>query len=138
MDRPVGTPDTESGVASLISLFNKIIVRHPGGEVPANAVAPKDWVVFSIWDTEPGDEKKEYYICTQVLYPDNSPFGDLNRTRVNITSGRNRRSQITINCHAFPIGQVGLYKVQTWIEENKQKVYGPIEFAIEVQHETAK
>ncbi len=120
------------GVASLISLFNKIIITAPGeAEIPKNAVAPKEWAVFSAWDTDPGDELKEYKFCMQMLYPDQSQFGEVAKSRMKIET--NKRSQVTVQIIGFPIGQVGQYTVRTWVEENRQRVFGPIEFKIEVE-----
>jgi hypothetical protein len=119
-------------VASLISLFSKIIVTVPAEtEIPKNAVTPKEWAVFSIWDTDPGDEQKEYMLCTQVLYPDQSQFGEVAKSRMKIEL--NKQTQMSIQAVGFPIGQVGHYTVRTWIEENTKIVHGPIEFKIEVK-----
>ena len=137
IDQPIeGSPPGTSGTASLIGLFSKIIAAtFPGTsefpQIPPNAVVPKEWAIFSAWDIEPGDEKIKYIVCTQILYPDNSPFGEINRTVLKIEA--NKRSQNVIRIPGFPIGQTGFYSVNTWIEENEQKVFGPIEFKIEVE-----
>ena len=116
--------------ASLIGLFNKIIANIPANapEVPKNAVVPKEWAIFSAWDIESGDEHKKYFLCTQLLYPDKTRFGDVNKLLMNIEP--NKRTQITINLLGFPMGQLGNYTAQTWIEENEKPVIDPIEFAI--------
>ncbi len=120
------------GVASLISLFDKIIITAPEEtEIPKNAVAPKEWAVFSAWDTDPGDELKEYTFCTQMLYPDQSQFGEVVKRRMKIEL--NKRSLVAVQRIGFPIGQVGPYTVRTWVEENQQRVLGPIEFKIELE-----
>jgi hypothetical protein len=120
------------GVPSLISLFNKIIITLPGEtDIPKNAVAPKEWAVFSAWDADPGDELKEYTFCTQMLYPDQSQFGEVTKTKIKIEL--NRRSQVTLQIIGFPIGQLGQYTVRTWVEENQQRVLGPSEFKIELE-----
>jgi hypothetical protein len=120
------------GVASLISLFNKIIITVLGQtEIPKNAVAPKEWAIFASWDVDPGDELKEYIFCTQMLYPDQSQFGEIAKNKIKIEL--NKRSQVSIQIIGFPIGQVGQYTVRTWIEENQQRVLGPIEFKIELE-----
>ena len=123
---------SETGVASLISLFTKIIVMVAGDtEIPKNAVAPKEWAVFSAWDTDPGDELKEYTFCTQIIYPDQSQFGEVSKIGVKIEL--NKRSQVYVQAPGFPIGQVGQYTVRSWIEENQQRAFGPIEFKIELE-----
>ncbi len=69
-------------VASLIGLFTKIVITLPpeAPEVPPNALTAKEWAVFSSWETEPGDELKEYFLCTQTLYPDKTPLGEVAKT----------------------------------------------------------
>src|SRR5882724_6386721 len=107
---------SQGNVPSLISLFSKIIVTVPVGvDIPHNAAGPRDWAVFSIWFTEPGDENIEYILCTQLLYPDQSQFGELAKTKVPIEL--NKRVQMFAQFNGFPLGQTGVYTVRTWIEE---------------------
>ncbi len=116
-------------VASLIGLFSKIVVKvAPGTEIPPNAVGPKEWWVYSIWETEPGDERREYMLCTEILYPDGSRFGEISRLRINVEL--NKRAQMMVQILGFPIGQPGEHTVRTWIEENQERVFGPIQFGI--------
>ncbi|SRR5712692_906941 len=116
-------------VASLIGLFSRLIVTVPVEiEIPPNAATPKEWAVFSIWFVEPGDEHGEYMLCTQILYPDKSQFGEITKIRIKIEP--NKRSQMTMQFNGFPIGQIGEYIVRTWVEENQQRVFGPIEFGL--------
>lgn len=121
----------QDGVASLIALFNKIILTVPAGtEIPRNAVTPKDWAVFSIWDPEPGDELRTYFLCTQILYPDGTQFAEIAKVKFNIEPSK--RAQMNVQIQGFPIGQAGEYKIHTWIEENNKKISDPIQFGIEV------
>lgn len=125
-----------AGVASLIGLFNKLSGAIPANTpIPPNSVIPKEWSVFSIWDTEPGDERKNYILCTQVLYPDKTQFGELFKVRLNIEP--NKRTQAIVRFLGFPVGQLGFYTVRTWIEEENKIVYDPIEFKLEVELTTA-
>jgi hypothetical protein len=132
-DQPSEGEPASQGVPSLIGLFNKIILHVPAdsSEIPQNAVAPKEWAIYSAWDNEPGDEKKEYFLCIQILYPDQSPFGQVTRMRVNVQP--KHRSQMTARVQGFPLGQPGFYTVRTWLEENNQIVGGQIEFKIELE-----
>src|SRR5579864_4084683 len=124
---------SQEHVASLINLFTKIGIALPAGapEIPPNAVTPKEWAVFSSWDTEPGDELKEYLLCTQVLYPDNSPFGEVSKIKMNIE--RNNRSQVATQVAGFPIGQIGFYTIKVWVEENQRTAVEPIELRVELE-----
>ncbi len=123
---------SKDDVASVIGLFSKIILTvPPGTDIPANAVTPREWAVFSIWDAEPGDEKREYILCTQILYPDQSPYGEINRHKLKIEL--NKRVQVVLQFNGMPIGQLGKYLVRSWIEEKQEKIFGPLEFNIEVE-----
>lgn len=132
-DQPIEGEPPSQGVPSLISLFNKLILNVSADlpEIPKNAVAPREWAIYSAWDNEPGDEQKAYFLCTQILYPDQSPFGDVTRTPINVQP--KRRSQMITRVQGFPLGQPGFYTVRTWLEENKQMVGSPIEFKIELE-----
>jgi hypothetical protein len=118
-------------VASLIGLFNKIIMAVPKGtEIPKNAVAPYQWAIFSSWDAESGDELNEYMICMQVLYPDGDQFGEITKAKLNIQA--NRRSQFNSQVIGFPVGQLGKYTVRVWIESDNKAAVQPVEIKIEV------
>jgi len=123
----------QDSVPSLINLFSKMTINAPpdAPDIPRNAVAPKEWAVFSSWDVEPGDERREYILCTHILFPDDTPFGEVNKLRMHIEVGK--RSQIISQMLAMPIGQVGFYTVNTWIEENQRVVFGPIALKIELE-----
>jgi len=45
----------------------------------------------------------------------------------------NKRSQRSVQVPGFPVGQFGDYSVLTWIEENQNRVFGPIEFKIGIE-----
>jgi len=121
------------GVPSLISLFSKMIVTVPeeGSEIPKNAVAPKEWALYSSWDPEPGDEVKDYFHCVQVLCPDDSQFGDISRKRIEVQA--NKRAQMHIQILGFPVSQPGFHRVLVWIEEKSERVFGPVELRIELE-----
>lgn len=123
-----------AGPASLISLFQKItaVVATNAPPFPANAVAPREWSLYSSWDTEPGDELRNYVLCTQILYPNGDEYGTVQRIPVKPLSA-GKRWQMIVRVLGFPIGQAGFYKILTWIEENDQRVVGPIEDKIEVE-----
>src|SRR5215472_2286450 len=123
---------TKDNVASLITLFNKIVLTVPAGvEIPKNAVSPYQWAVFSIWDTESGDELKPYVLCTQILYPDGTQFAEIVKQDLVIEPAK--RAQMVAQFIGFPIGQVGDYTVLTWIELEGNKVFGPINFKLGVE-----
>lgn len=54
--------DSATGAPSLIGLFDKITARTNADapDIPANAVFPKEYAVFTSWDVEPSDRGKVY------------------------------------------------------------------------------
>jgi hypothetical protein len=122
-----------SGVPSLIGLFNKITAATaPGAEIPASAVAPKEYAIFTSWDVEPSDIGKEYTELYEMFYPDGSQFGERNRLKV--AMGHGKRSNCSANAYALPIGQAGLYTVRTWLEDDQGRViFEPISLQFEVE-----
>lgn len=120
---------TKDDVPSLIGLFSKVILTVPAEtDFPRNAVHPKEWAVFSIWDPGPGDEHRQYTLCMQFLYPDRSQFGEINKSPIKVVP--NKRSQVVFQFNGFPIGQAGEYTVRTWIEQNQLRILDPIEFGL--------
>lgn len=123
---------TKEEVASLIGLFSKIFLQYPPEtQIPKDAVTPKEWCVFSSWDPEPIDEQAEYIVCTEFLYPDQSRFGELIRTKVDVQP--NKRSQVVVGLNGFPVGQFGEYTIRTWVEKNQQLAVPPIEIKVGVE-----
>src|ERR1700733_13875919 len=109
IDQPTGPHAPGAmGPPSLINLFSKMIVEVPSdAEIPGNAVGPREWAIFSMWDVEPGDENKNYILCTGILYPDGHQFGDVSRTPIPLVLGQ--RSQMVVRIMGFPLGQPGFH-----------------------------
>jgi hypothetical protein len=117
---------------SLINLFDKMLVSMPlGTEIPNNAAVPKEWALFVKWETGPGDELTQYTFCWQMVYPDESLFGETTRLKLQVEPPK--RAQVNVRVNAFPIGQEGTFKVRTWLEDNKKSVLGLTDTKIEVE-----
>jgi len=139
-DQQIGLPPNPNGPKlgppSLIALFSKLYVTIPHGVVvgtpafPPNALAPRDWSIYTEWDTEPGDETRHYVLRAQVFYPDGATFGGCPDIPINVEP--NSRSQAIVRIPAFPIGQSGTYIARVWVEENHIEVVKPIDLKIDV------
>jgi hypothetical protein len=117
---------------SLIVLFDRLTIAVPEEQdIPKNAVAPKEWAIYSAWDPEPGDEIRNYFLCTQILYPDQTQFGETMKSKMRIEA--NKRSKVNTQVLGFPVGQPGFYTVRMWLEEHGKQVFGPLEFKIELE-----
>src|SRR5260370_11828094 len=109
----------EGDVPSLIGIISRLTLTVPAEtDIPRDAVAPREWVIFSVWDPEPGDEQREYVLCTQIVYPDQTQFGQVGKLKIPVAP--KKRSQMLIQIQGFPIGQAGTYTVRTWVEEKEQ------------------
>jgi hypothetical protein len=119
-------------IASLINLFGKVIltVTEPN-TIPRDALFPREWALYSAWDPELGDEKREYVLCIQFLYPDGTQYGEISKARIPIEF--NKRAQMNVQFGGFPVGKPGTCRVVTWVEENEKQVVEPITNKIEVE-----
>jgi len=128
-----------NGVPSVIGLFNKITAGRSADspEIPANAVAPKEYAIFTSWDLEPADRGKEYNQFYEFFYPDGTQFGE--RANLRVKMGEGKRMNSTANSNALPIGQVGVYTARTWLEDDQKKIiFEPISLQFEVEVSTVQ
>lgn len=124
-----------NNTASLISLFNEIHVKvaAENAEIPGNAVAPKEWAVFTSWEYLPEDIGTGYIETIQVIYPDGTVYKE---HQVPFELNENKRlHQVTLNIAGFPIGQEGMYHLKMWLDRNGQRVYEAAPIGIKMQYE---
>lgn len=123
----------EFGTPSLISLFTTVTGNIPpeAGDIPRNAVAPKEWVIFTAWDWEPGDAGKEYSQFVEILYPDGTVF--LEKKEMRFVLQPNKRHQIRMNLQGFPIGQQGTFTVRMSLKHGDSLIFQaqPITLTVE-------
>jgi hypothetical protein len=123
----------QDGVASLIRLFNTLrAFVDPNSSIPENAVAPKEWAFFSIWEGFPEDEGLEFVQRCEVLYPNGSPYPVLADYSFVFLPGQ--RQQNAGKVIGFPIGQQGNYKLRIWLEREGQAVASSEPMIIGVEH----
>lgn len=124
----------QAGVVSLIGLFHKITARPLAGAdaPPPNAVIPKEWAIFTLWEVDPSEYGKKYQQAFQTVYPDGTNFGL--ETRVPITPEQGKRMlQCVALSTAMPISQNGLYTIKTWLEEDGKKIAEPTPISFEIE-----
>jgi hypothetical protein len=122
----------ENKNTSLISIIDKLTVTAPGNaEIPNNAVVPKEWAIYASWIAEAEDGGKRYTVATQVFYPDETPFADVVRFELVMEAGK--RAQGIARFNGFPIGQVGAFTVQTWLEYEGKRIGTEQELSLDVE-----
>src|SRR5436305_5604034 len=64
------------GNPSIISLFSAFDVASPSGEpIRPNAIAPKQWKVFTMWSASDDEIGKDYTQKLSIYAPDGNEFG---------------------------------------------------------------
>ena len=100
---------------SLIGVFHDIAVKvPPDTEIPANALLPKEWAVFSKWLLSPGEEGEEYFLVSEIYWPDGTM---LNQIKVKAPDPNANSITFVLRNQAFPFGQNGKVKILIWIEK---------------------
>jgi hypothetical protein len=107
---------------SLISIFDKVSVTVPPNapDLPANAVMPRDWTVYSSWFSDKEDDGKTVSVCTQILFPDKTQFGEIYKFPLKMEFGK--RAQAITRMNGLPIGQTGFYSIRTWLESDGKTI----------------
>jgi|SRR5208282_237951 len=105
----------QGGKPSLISLFEKIEVRpRPEEKIPSNAIVPKEWSIFAQWRWLEGEQGRDFFQGFEIKYPDDTVFAQ----DVIKSDSSQERANVVVGFQGFPIGQVGQYKVNIWMELN--------------------
>ena len=123
------------GFSSLIALFNELTVFISEGSPspPANAVAAREWAIFTSWEGEPADDGKEFRQIFQLLYPDGTPFGQEMAFLFTVHADK-RYNQVIAKSMGFPIGQPGKYLIQMRLEQDGSTVFGPEAIRMDVKY----
>lgn len=124
----------QAGVASLIALFGKITISLPleAPEMPPNAVAPREWTIYSLWEWGPEDEGKRFSQHLEISWPNGTV---LLEKRDEIVRAPDRRStQIVSPIAGFPVGEQGMISVHLRLERDETPVLEAAPIRIEVVH----
>jgi hypothetical protein len=116
---------------SLIAVFHEIQIKlPPGSEVPASAMIPRDWSIFSKYYLDPEEEGKEYYSITKVFWPSGEKFAEISLLSANPKNGM----AFAVRLQGAPIGQNGKYRIEQsiHINGNDEFIFGPVESYIAV------
>lgn len=110
------------GPPSIINLFQKISVAiAPDQAIAEDSIIPKDWAVYATWRADQ-NEDGDYDACIQLFYPNGKAFGAVSKAGLKAEAGK--RAQAIFRVLGFPIGQIGQYKVEVWLERNGTVVDG--------------
>ena len=121
----------KDGSPSLIVLFQNLATESQDGqEIPRNAIAPKEWALFTRWKFEEADKGKTFIQIVQINWPDGSEF---KRSDVPFAT-TDLIHQVTMNIIGFPIGQEGRIQLKLWLESDSHRVGVEHSFWLNVTH----
>jgi hypothetical protein len=129
-----------AGIPSLVSILQNVNVPVAKGQsVPANAVAPKEWFVFTHWLGAPEEMGQEFAQRTQIVLPDGRPFGDPKGALTSFKLERleQRIVQNIVALVGFPIGIPGRLAVRVWVEAKGVAITEVHEYPLTVIHNLA-
>lgn len=104
-------------------------------EIPANAIAPFKWSIFTVWDYEADDVGKTFHQKSDVIMSDGStgivkvdlPFIMKDELNFNVA-----------NIIGFPVGQLGILTLRVWLESPTGEVLvAPVGYPIKVEKTAA-
>jgi len=120
----------DNGNASLIILLQNITVSVNSNPVPENAVTPKEWAVFSMWQMQAEDAGTPFQQIVEIRYPNGDLF---KRAELDFTTSKDFQ-YIRINIVGFPIGQKGRYSIHGWLEKKNKRVTDEYIYPFSVGH----
>lgn len=135
----------KSGTHSIINVMTHADVKtqemQPGGgpqEVaspPADAVAPIQWWIYTLWDPSPGDVQRSFEQVYQAYWPNGDKVLE---ARLPFVLSDDRMQQSSFSFVGLPVGQQGKVRIVTWLDADGQRVSDLSETYIRISHNTLK
>ncbi len=122
----------KDGVHSLITLMvNAELQLPPAKEIPKDAVAPRQWFIYTAWVPAPEDVGRPFEQVYQILWPNGDKFFE---QRLPFIAGSPDLHQTDFSALGFPVGQSGRLRLLTWLDQEGRRVTDIIESFINVKH----
>lgn len=109
----------KAGAHSLIAVMSNvdISVTPPLGissPLPSNAILPREWWIFSMWEPQSDEVGQEFDQVVQVYLPNGDKLVELK-----VKFKPDERVQYN-SCQVLglPVGQEGKIKIMTWVEKD--------------------
>jgi len=117
---------------TLVVLMERIEAQIPEGQsVPANVLAPKEWVVFTLWKRQEGEKPGHCRQFIEVVPPGNLPI-----IKVDIEFDFNDRlHKVTNRFLGIPVGTPGTCWINVRLE-SAAGVTGTFSYPLEILHKS--
>lgn len=103
-------------------------------QIPANAVAPIVWWIYTLWYPETEDVGKTFDQIFQAYWPNGEKFMD---SKLQFTMQNDAPIQTTFHVGGLPAGQVGRLRIATWIDHLGTRISEVNETYISIKHRPA-
>jgi hypothetical protein len=100
-------------------------------KMPSNAVIPKDWYIFSIWQQSREEIGKTFEQVVQVYWPNDDKFTE---GRLLFKPVDDKAQYNSVRMLGFPAGQDGKIKVLTWIEHEKDRITDVFDYYVTIRN----
>src|SRR5208282_4342293 len=118
---------------SLIVLLQNVSASSPDkSEIPRNAITPKEWTVFAMWQPAAEDYGREFNQIIQILWPDGSEF---KKHALTFHFERDKIHHTRMTVIGFPVGQAGKLTLNMWLEADSRPVGESHSYVIQVTHD---
>jgi hypothetical protein len=105
--------------------------NNPAAELPSNALAPKQWWIFSMWEPNDDDVGKDFEQVYTVYWPNGDKLVDGARASFKMTD---RVQYMSFYVFGLPVGQQGKVKISTWVEKAGNRITDPFDYFITIRH----
>lgn len=123
------TDKDEATGHSLIGVFHSLKIRVPETtEVPAKALLPKEWAIFSKWELDPSESAKEIKLFVEIFWPDGEP---LSKTELVAAEISENQTAFIIRTIGFPMGG-GKIKIILSIFADGELAHEPVVLSVGV------
>jgi hypothetical protein len=123
--------DKEAGGHSLIGIFHHFKIRVPEtADIPANALLPREWAIFSKWSFEPSETEKKIKLVAEAFWPNDEP---LFRAELVAAEISDNQSAFIIRNGGFPMGQNGLIKIILSIFVDDELAHDPVVLSVRME-----
>jgi len=114
---------------SIINVFQRMNVPvDPETPLPAKAVAPQKWSIFSLWVHTPEERDVQFTQHTEVFDAAGDKFVE-SANQFKITDSDDLQSKNHLDILGMPIGPEGFVKIRVWLE-GVADTTGEYQFAI--------
>ncbi len=125
-------------VPSLITLIQNIELGMnqadgTSADIPRNAVFPKEWFIYTRWQSFDEDVGKNFEQVFQVFWPDGEKFVEQRVTLKPIVKDDDIQ-QSSLQLGGLPGGQVGLVDILTWLDSEGSRVTDIAKCSVRIKH----